>query len=297
MLKLLRIQSQEFLSHLSAKNRSSNTIRFYKADLQIFFDFWQEKETQKGVALTIKQVLTDYFVHMYKIKLNNNTHARKISTFRSFEQFLFDKGIVLDLKLKNPRLIRRLPSVLSTNDITVILNDSKKKSHNITLRDLAILELLYSTGIRPSELRSIKIQDVDFEKSLIHITGKNKRFVIFGMQASKKIQRYLEKERTKTYHPEDFLFTNESNSNPINERSLNEIFVRLKKALNITKQLTPKILRNSFAAHLLDEDMDLRIVQKLLGHKEIKNTQNYERVALKKLRKINAHISLLPIAY
>ncbi len=284
-------KKEAFLIFLEVeRNLSQHTIRAYDGDLRAFIDFWKTKLTaEEQSKCTLRQIIERYLVNLYYRKIDKRSIARKYSTFTSFTKYLKTFGITIELDLKRPRINKKLPIFLSVDEIFYLL-DSVKEDQLPTrspIRDKAILELLYATGIRCSELVGIRFQDINMTQKTIRIQGKGnkERIALFGEKAKKKIQEYLLKERQQPEEHSNPLFVNNRN-NGLTTRSIQRIVEMFRKFLKIDKHLTPHKLRHSFATHLLNQGTDLRVVQELLGHKTVASTEKYTHVSLDDLSRM-----------
>lgn len=281
-------ESKAFLRHLEVeRNLSRHTVRAYGADLRHFVLFWSTQLTaEEQQKLELRQVIERYLVSLYYKKIDKKTIARKYSCFTSFSHFLATRGITLNLVLQRPRISKKLPVFLSIDEIFHILDHVPDHTlHSKSpIRDKAIFELLYATGIRCSELVTIRFQDLDMNGKTIRVRGKGnaERMVLFGEKAKKKIQEYLLKERLPPLEQHEALFVNNRNK-PFTTRSIQRIFEMFREVLKVDKHITPHTIRHSFATHLLNSGADLRIVQELLGHKTVASTEKYTHVSLEDL--------------
>lgn len=281
---------QDFITFLEVeRNCAHNTVSAYNNDLNLFIEFWEHLSLDEQKLLSLRQVIERYLMSLYYKKINNNSIARKFSAFSSFARYAQSVGITIDLKLKRPKIDKKLPVFLSVDEIFYLL-DTVKESDLPTrypLRDKTILELFYATGIRCSELVNIKIKDVDFSQQTIRIKGKGsvERLVLFGQKAQEKIQLYINKERGGSLDPETHLFLN-NRQEKLTTRSIQRMFIMFRKLLKIDKPLTPHKMRHSFATHLLNQGADLRAVQELLGHKTLSSTEKYTHVSLEQLTRM-----------
>jgi len=283
-LKTFKQKKDEFLIHLQVeRNLSDHTLRAYESDLRQFTDFWQSLSKSDQENLSLRQVIERFLVGLFYKKIDKSTVARKFSCFKSFEKFLRTQGLDLKLKLKRPRLDKKLPVYLSVDEIFYLLDNVKDKDlpTKRPVRDKTIFELLYATGIRCSELINITFKDIDFTNKTIRILGKGKkeRIVLFGNKAKKRLFSYLEDERPAQKNMNEKIFLNYRNG-PLTSRSVQRIFEMFRKCLNVERQITPHKIRHSFATHLLNQGVDLRVVQELLGHKTLASTEKYTHVSL-----------------
>lgn len=277
-----------FLIYLDVeRNLSPHTARAYEGDLRAFLEFWKTKiPTEEQERIGLRQIMERYLVSLYYLKIDKRSIARKYSTFASFAKFLKTYGIALDLDLKRPRITKKLPVFLSIDEIFYLLDSIKPEDlpSRSPIRDQAILELLYATGIRCSELVAITCKDMNMQEQTIRIQGKGnkERMALFGKKAKHKVQEYLLKERMPVQHHDEHLFVNNRNKG-LTTRSIQRIIEMFRTFLKIDKQLTPHKIRHSFATHLLNQGTDLRVVQELLGHKTIASTEKYTHVSLEDL--------------
>ncbi len=286
----LQNHKDDFITYLRVeKNLSDHTVRAYESDLKQFFNFWQQLGPDDKKLLSTRQIIERYLVNLFHKKIDKSTIARKFSCFKSFEKFLKAQGIVLKLKLQRPRLDKKLPIYLSVDEIFYLLDTiaddqlpTKKPA-----RDKAIFELLYATGVRCSELVAIKFKDLDMNGRTIRIIGKGKRerIVLFGQKAHEKLQQYLDNERPRPADASEHLFLN-NRTQPLTVRTVQRIFEMFRSFLKFEKQITPHKIRHSFATHLLNQGVDLRTVQELLGHKTLSSTEKYTHVSLEDLTKL-----------
>lgn len=273
-------KKEEFITFLSVeKNASDHTIDAYNSDLMQFIEFW--KEHSKHTALPIKTAMERFLVYLFYKKQEASSIARKISCFKSFERYLAQQDVTLSLKLSRPRVQKKLPSYLSIEEVFHLLDtvEDKDLSTPFPKRDRAIFELLYATGMRCSELINIRMRDIDFEQKAIRIMGKGKkeRIVLFGDQAKKRVLAYLQKERPVPLEKNEYLLLN-SRNNPMTPRLVQRVFEMFKKFLKNERSISPHKIRHSFATHLLAQGVDLRIIQELLGHKNLSTTEKYTHV-------------------
>lgn len=290
-------KKDEFLLYLKVeRNVSANTHRAYASDLDQFIHFWQNSPEENLSILPLRQVIERYLMSLFYKKMDKSSIARKFSCFKSFERFLRSQGIRLNLKLKRPRIDKKLPIYLSVDEIFYLLDSIKDEDllSKHPVRDKAIFELLYATGIRCSELVGITIKDIDMKDKTIRILGKGnqERIVLFGQKAQEKIMDYIQKERASIKHPDEQLFLNNRHE-PLTARSIQRIVEHFRKFLKIPRQITPHKLRHSFATHLLNQGADLRAVQELLGHKTLSSTEKYTHVSLEDLARLCERISPL----
>ncbi len=277
---------RKFISYLEIeKNYSKQTLRVYKADLLEFFDFLQNIDIQNIDYLMLRK----FIARLREERLCSRTIARKISSLRSFFRFLNREGFLKSdpsLLLISPKLDKLLPKFLTEKDMASFI-EASSGGKIINKRDKAILETLYSTGIRVGELVSLNVSDVDLISNVIKVRGKGKkeRLVPIGEKAVGAIKDYLS-SRKKT---SDVLFLNK-NGGRLSDRSVRNIVEKyIKKANTANNHIYPHIIRHSFATHMLERGADLRSVQELLGHANLSTTQIYTHVTAEKLKHVYDH--------
>ena len=283
-------KKDEFILFITVeKNLSVHTQRAYESDLNQFIEFWQQLPADDKKNLELRQIIERYLVTLFYKKMDKSSIARKFSCFKSFEKFLLTQGIVLKLKLQRPRLDKKLLVYLSVDEIFYLLDTitDEQLPTKRPARDKAIFELLYATGMRCSELIAIHMKDLDMPNKTIRIMGKGKkeRMVLFGQKAHDKLQQYLTNERPRVYDSNEQLFLNYRNL-PLTTRSVQRIFEMFRAFLKFERPITPHKIRHSFATHLLNQGVDLRMVQELLGHKTLASTEKYTHVSLEDLTKL-----------
>jgi len=283
-------KKEEFLVHLQIeRNLSKHTLRAYDNDLQQFITFWQQQTPEDKNHLSFRRIIERYLVSLFYKKINKSSIARKFSCFKSFEKFLKTFGIDLNLQLKRPRLDKKIPIYLSVDEIFHLLDDinDEQLPTRYPIRDRTILELLYATGVRCSELITIHLCDIDMENKTIRIFGKGKkeRIVLFGQKAKDQLLLYLHYERPPCHDRQEALFLNYRHQQ-LTSRSIQRIIKMFRKFLKVERPITPHKIRHSFATHLINQGVDLRIIQELLGHKTLTSTEQYTHVSLRDLAQL-----------
>ncbi|MFH1461983.1 MAG: site-specific tyrosine recombinase/integron integrase [bacterium] len=285
--------TKDFLTFLEVeKNVSQHTLRAYSADLNQLISFWQKlKEKNKLENGSFDVVMRRYVLSLFYKKQAKTTLARKLSAIRSFVQFLLSMGKKINFNFKAPKIDKKLPITLSVDEIFYLLDNVKPDDlpTKYPLRDKAIFELVYATGIRCSELVNIKLTDMDLKSKAIRVFGKGRkeRVVLFGSKALNSLEKYMQAERPQLLKDKDsiYLFLNYLGVE-LTSRSVQRIFEMFRKFLKIEKKLTPHKIRHSFATHLLNQGVDLRVIQELLGHKNIATTEIYTHVSSAELAKM-----------
>lgn len=275
-----------FLNYLKDdKNYSDLTILDYSKDLAEFNDV-----VNKDLSKVSKDDIKDYLKVLFERSNKNSSVARKISTLKSFYKYMKNEGFMNAnpaTNIKYPKKEKLLPKFVTQNDLDVILDVSKVGSFGD--RNYLIIELMYSTGVRVSELVNIKLSDIDFCRRQIRIMGKGsyERFVFYGERASKAIDKYIKGLRNDLLKEKksDYLILNKD-GNKITTRGIAKILDGVIKETSVRSNVSPHTLRHSFATHLLDSGCDLRSVQEMLGHKNINSTEVYTHVTSERLKDV-----------
>ncbi len=289
----------QFLEHLRyERNVSEHTLRNYASDLNQFLDYLApaDPRTGKRKAPGLDQIdhitIREWLSTLHSAQKTKSSIARKLAALRTFFQFLVREGM-LELNpaklVSTPRLEKKLPKHLSIEEAIKFIETPDTET-DLGKRDRAMLELMYATGIRVSELTRMEIGDIDFKNKLIRVTGKRRkqRIVPFGDPASEALkgylsvrERFLQNAAVSQREPQA-LFLNYQGTR-ITTRSVGrmvEKYIRICAGLH---DISPHGLRHSFATHLLDSGADLRDIQELLGHARLSSTQIYTHVSMEKL--------------
>lgn len=275
----------KFLTYLEIeKNVSRHTLLNYHLDLKQLRNFLSEKEAQKIERLDIRKFLA----HLKSKNLGKRSLARKLSTVRSFFKFLLREEYVDSnpaAGLSSPKLEKKLPIFLDVDKVAKFLDSPDRKSL-LGLRDRAILETLYSTGMRVSELVGLNIGGVDFIGGVVKVYGKGKkeRLIPIGDQALRAIRDYLG-QQPQTKQDTRALFLNKSNMR-LTDRGVQNLVNKYIRRTSLKENISPHTLRHSFATHLLDRGADLRSVQELLGHASLSTTQIYTHITTEHLKSV-----------
>src|SRR3990172_3956517 len=271
----------DFLRYLRIeKNVSVHTERSYLSDLEQLFDFIGEND----LAGVDHQALRQYVGHIMKLKVRKSSIARKLSAIRTFFKYLNREGILTKNPARliaTPRREKLLPSVLTVDD-ALRLMDAPRREDGSELRDRAVLEVLYSTGMRASELIGMNEEDVNRHDGLIRVRGKGRkeRIVPAGKKALAAIDAYL-RQRPESGE-RSAVFTGPSGKR-LTARTVQRILGNYRKKLGLPQKASPHTLRHSFATHMLESGADLRAIQELLGHASLSTTQRYTHVNLDSL--------------
>jgi len=271
----------EFIDHIRVeRNLSHNTISAYKNDLNRYCEYLEERKIVSPQSVKLKDI--QKFINILsEIGLSERTIARNISAIKSFHHFLVIEEDVEKNPtefLEAPKISRKLPETLELQEVEKILNVIDQSSDK-GIRDRAIIELLYSTGIRVSELLNLEKSEVYFDEGFIRIFGKGRkeRVVPFGDCAKNALQKYIKGVRVSLIQKgdsENKVFLNLRGS-PLSRMGVWKIIRNYVKQTDIDKKVSPHVFRHSFATHLLEGGANLRAVQKMLGHVDISTTEIY----------------------
>ncbi len=292
-MKNLSLQAEDilqfFLEFLSVeKGLSSNTILSYGRDIKKLFLFF--KKQKKDLLKTEEEDLLKFLHHQSQAGLSACSLARLISTLKSFYRFLVLDGLLKKnpaSNLSSPRIWFSLPKFLTVKEVELLLSQpDERKIHG--LRDKAMLELLYATGLRVSELITLRLKDLNLKDGFLICQGKGgkERIVPLGNSARQACQRYLDEARPKlSKRPLDSLFLT-YRGEPFTRQGFWKLLRDYALKANLSSKISPHILRHSFATHLLERGADLRSVQLMLGHSQITTTQIYTHVSRERMRTV-----------
>tara|TARA_B100000963_G_scaffold82380_1_gene70167 strand:+ start:231 stop:1121 length:891 start_codon:yes stop_codon:yes gene_type:complete len=274
---------RSFLDYLYIeKGLSQNTVKAYEVDLLAFIS-WITDHTNSDIKNIKEDSINKYISYLFETKLKSSSVNRKISSIKSFYLFLIKKSIVATSPISeviSPKQEKYLPSSMSEDEVDKLLN-SPDSNIKIEKRDKAMIEMLYATGMRISELVNLKITDVDMQRCVVKVLGKGskERLIPFGEEAYEALNNYLS-DRDESSSKEVFL------SNRKTKISRVAFWHRIKFYLvreNLKQTISPHTLRHAFATHLLNRGADLRSVQLLLGHSDLSTTQIYTHIAKQRL--------------
>lgn len=276
---------EKFVRYLEIeKNYSPHTILNYKLDLQGFNKFITGTDLEKIDYLSLRK----YLAVLKEKNLGNRTVGRRLSSLRSFFKFLTRESYIKTnpmLMLSSPKLEKHLPSFMTEDEVYKLIESAfaKDKDDLLGLRDRAILEAFYSSGLRISELVGLNLDDIDFISGILKIRGKGKkeRIVPMGETALLAIRRYLDKRKKQA----EGIFLN-NNGRRITSRGVRFVLVKYLKAAGVKPGVSAHTFRHSFATHLLNRGADLRTVQELLGHANLSTTQIYTHLTTEKLKSV-----------
>ncbi|MDD2625837.1 MAG: tyrosine recombinase, partial [Bacilli bacterium] len=277
----------DFINYLlNVRNYSENTIINYKIDLDEYYKYIKSNNIE---ILEIKyENINPFLATLYNIKhYSKSSVSRKISTLRSFYKYLYDNELIDKnpfLFISLPKKEKKLPRFVNYEDLDLILN-SPDLNTDIGVRDRLILELLYGTGIRVSELCNIKIDDIDLKNKTIRIIGKGnkERIVLYGEYCENILEKYININRKNLLKDKDHsILILSNNGSNISVSTVQKILSNILKKVSIKKNITPHVFRHTFATHLLNEGCDILTVKELLGHSSLDTTQIYTHVSNEK---------------
>jgi len=291
----------QFIEYLKSQKRySEHTLRNYKIDLRQFSEFVVLREGRPGgenfnvgIERIDSQVIRAYLGSFYG-RFRRSTIARKLSAVRSFFLFLERKGLTRwnpAADIATPKLEKNMPTYLLVDEVFRLF-ERPDKEKPLALRDLAILEVLYSCGFRVSELEALTLSSIDFDERLVRVIGKGdkERIVPIGRQALTAVKKYLKatqylRRKKGDISQSDPLFIN-FRGKGLSGRSIGRIIKKYAIESGLTADISPHSMRHTFATHLLDGGADLRAVQELLGHESLSTTQKYTHVSLDRLMEV-----------
>ena len=283
---------EEFLNYLSVeRGLSENTILSYKRDLNKYINFLEECHID-SINKTGRNNITSFMLSQKDRGLSPNSISRNLVAIKVFYRFLLaERTIKEDITsvLDSPKLWKHLPDTLTIDEVMQLLGKAAL-SDWMGIRDKAILELLYATGMRVSELVGLKLNDLNLEVGFIKCIGKGskERIVPLGKYASKSIERYLNEVRSELLknQPVSAIFITRLGRR-MSRQSVWKLIKKYSRQAGIKKKISPHILRHSFASHLLERGADLRVVQEMLGHSDISTTQIYTHIDRNRLKSIH----------
>ena len=279
-------QISEYIAYLEIeKGLSKNTILAYQSDLVNFFDFMEDKAPSD----IVRRDFSSYIKFLAKNNINPSSITRKIASIKGFFRFLcFKRDIKTNpaVSIVSPKLPKRLPKVLTISEMEKILHE------DLSPLDYAITELLYSAGVRVSELVNLDVKNIDFKQQIIKVFGKGskERIIPINKKCIDILKKYLKKREliSLKYDSAPNLFINEKG-----KKITRQYVYKIKnnQGKKIDKSISPHTIRHSYATHLLENGADLRVVQELLGHSSIVTTQFYTHISKKTLRDVYFNIN------
>ena len=281
--EILKIYQNDLLTK---KYLSDNSVDSYVLDTYIYLQF-QEKNNITNVNKIKKEHIYNYLEYLDEEKYSIYSVVRKISSMKSFHKFLKEKYDIENITdgLDTPRFYKKLPVVLSIEEVELLLDINLNTAYDY--RNKAMLELMYGSGLRVSELINLTMDNIDLDSSIIRVKGKGdkERIIPFGDIAKKYLVIYLEEYRNSLKKKRlcDKIFLN-NHGNGMTRQGFFKIITKIAKEKNINTKITPHVLRHSFATHLLNNGADLRSIQMMLGHSNLSTTQIYTHINNETLR-------------
>ncbi|MDF2571370.1 MAG: xerC 2 [Sporomusa sp.] len=280
------------------KNASQHTIHNYKRDILQFAEFVLCQDAEETLFININPLLIrSYLAYLKSERYAKATIMRRIAALRSFFRFLCRENILSQNPfnaVRTPKLEKKLPVFLDADEITELI--ALPDHSPLGLRDRAVMEMLYATGVRVSELAGITLPDIDFGGRTIIVSGKGakQRIVLMGRRAAQTLENYLSSARLilcdkpgeygrQFEKNHEYLFVN-NRGGPLSDRSIRRIVEKYVEEMALKKNVSPHTIRHTFATHLLDHGADLRSVQELLGHVNLSTTQLYTHVTTERLK-------------
>ena len=286
----MRQEVDKFISYLQiVKKTSENTKVSYKRDLYQMMDFFEQNGIKDISKITVTNI-NSYVLNMEKEGKAPSTISRSIASMKAFFHYMLQEGKIKKeptVDLKPPKITKKPPGILSISDIDSLLSQPSGKSQK-EIRDKAMLELLYATGIRVTELIHLKLSDVNMQMGYINCKdGSHERVIPFNNATKQALNKYLKEVREKmiTDKSNEILFSNCS-GNPMSRQGFWKLIKYYGNKAGITEEITPHTLRHSFAAHLVQNGADLKAVQEMLGHSDISTTQIYVDLGNKRIRDV-----------
>jgi site-specific recombinase XerD len=283
---------QKYKEYLISQNYSKHTLRAYLGDVEQFYEFIKKFFPDENVRVeeVNKSMFRDFLQHLSEQKDGNRTLARKVISIKAFFSYMIQNGFTHHnplIEIKIPKFEKHAATFLTENDMRFVLQIPDQED-TLGIRNLAILELLYSTGIRIGELAGLKIKDVDFKQNQIKVLGKRSktRIIPMGSFAITALEKYLKIRDSfiKVVDVPEFFIS--KNGNPLSADELRYIVNKYLKVIEKSKNYSPHTLRHTFATHMLDHGADLRSVQELLGHSSLTSTEVYTHTSMQKLKEV-----------
>ncbi len=290
---MIKAARDAFLHHIEAvKGASAHTVKAYAEDLGQFIEY-AETQGVTDIHAVSPPLLRDFLAHLQSLNLARASRARKTATLRSFFAYLAKQSLLPRSPaagLRSLKTERRLPKFLRSDEMEALLA-APDAATPLGLRDRALLETLYASGMRAGELVTLCLADVDYDEGVIRVIGKGdkERMTLLGRQAVFALQRYVRKGRPAliSIAGEDCgaLFVNRYGGR-LSDRGVRKLFDRYCAAASTHLKITPHVLRHTFATHLLSNGADLRLIQELLGHASVATTQMYTHVTTERLQEV-----------
>lgn len=283
----------EYTSYLgSEKMKSNNTINSYASDVLNYLYYLENVKNIDDIKVVTTEDVKDYLKYLKKMGYSPSSMARSLSTLKSFHKFLVLEHYIKHnptISISTPKLDKKLPTVLSVDEVMTLLN-SLNDDTPYNARNRAMIEVMYGTGLRVSELVALKLNELHLTSKMISTTGKGskERIVPINDYATKVLRDYIVKYRpelVKNGKDNNYIFLN-NQGQPLSRQSFFIILKKLAKDAGIEKDISPHTLRHSFATHLLEAGTDLRYIQEMLGHEDISTTQIYTHLSKQKIKSV-----------
>lgn len=299
---------EEFLSHLGLhRDLSANTLRAYGKDLEMFMAWFQTLEDFSAEPEDMRRLPNLYIQYLHGQQLAKSSVSRKLSALKMFFKYLlkeqwFELG-ELSLQFQGPKQLKKLPEFITPQELQKLKQTVSSGSSGtwrdldpLSLRNLLILEVLFSSGVRVAELTRLRVADISREEGEVLVLGKGRRerITFISQEAMDILDVYLSQAYPALAEgaakPHSLIFINYKGE-PLTERSVHRMLTELAREAGLSKRLSPHVFRHSFATHLLNHGVDLRVVQELLGHVSIRTTQIYTHVTTDRLKQayLKAH--------
>ncbi len=282
---------QRFLLHIRAeRNASPHTLRAYQHDLNGYVRFLSEKYPKLSLERSHRLVVRDYLAHLHEKDHERATFLRAVAVLRAFYKFLLREELITEtpfVALPMPKQERKLPGYLTEDEVRAVLEAPALAHDKEALRDTALLELLYGSGLRIQELCGLRVDDLDLWGGTVRVFGKGsrERLVPVGGVSLKALHAYLQSRKETSSSRGAALFVNKTNRR-ISERGARNIVYKWATDVALRRKVRPHAFRHAFATHLLDRGCDLRTVQEMLGHKNLATTQTYTHISPEHLKKV-----------
>jgi integrase/recombinase XerC len=277
------------------KRYSAHTLKAYKKDIEQFFSFLKDIYAIESVKLVDQVIIRSWLISLKEESISTRTINRKISSLKTFFKFLIKEGEISEnpmLKILSPKTSKKLPVFIEEEKMEMLFEEIDFGEGYEATRDCLMLEILYSTGIRLSELINLKIEDIDFKKCQMKVIGKRnkERIIPFTKDINNLILNYitLKNNHFENHITDNYLFVNKSGRKAYPKLIYRTVHNYLSKITTL-KKLSPHVLRHTFATHLLNNGAELNAIKELLGHSNLSATQIYTHVSIDKLKKVYKH--------
>lgn len=264
-----------FLQYLNKERRlSDNTLEAYSRDIFQLKEYLVENDLPNFIEIN-KTVIITYLLYLQRLGRSNSTISRNLASIRSFYQYLFSNHLIKEdptTDLKSPKSEKKVPVILTNKEINILLSQPNTTSAKGS-RDKAMLELTYASGLRVSQIIALQIKDIDLDNSIIHLKDDKDRVIPLGSKAKNSIIHYLNNFRTDAMDSEPLFLNMRGGS--LSRQGFWKIIKYYNKKSSIKKDITPQILRHSFAIHMINNGADINVVKEILGHSDLSTTEAY----------------------